>query len=228
MARFGNYSYTKIDFINQVGVVLAMKRRWEQSYRWSCIRNAHLLGFAIGCSSSEEYLFYAQEASSFSRLISPLSRFSPTRSRQSSSFCSYSHRGEAAPRASRCFICLSALFITCNLALARARVISYWFSAPFPSVPWAVASSSPPFCLLFFLFIFFFFSVSSSGERAWLRSYSIVMWVRNIIRRREEMAIDWMWNIVICITMIVKSRMSVFDRRILQKMWLDLISIKYK
>lgn len=29
-----------------------------------------------------------------------------------------------------------------------------------------------------------------SGERAWLRSYSIVMRVRNIIRRREEMAID--------------------------------------
>lgn len=58
---------------------------------------------------------------------------------------------EAAPRASRCFICLSALFITCNLALARARVISYWFSA-LPALPFLAppppASSSPPFSSL--------------------------------------------------------------------------------
>lgn len=48
---------------------------------------------------------------------------------------------ETAPRASRCFICLSALFITCNLALARARVISYWFSAS-PLIPPPPSSSS--------------------------------------------------------------------------------------
>lgn len=63
--------------------------------------------------------------------------------RWSSSFSSCSRRGEAAPRASRCFICLSALFITCNLALTRARIISYWFSAPLPFVPRVVASSPP-------------------------------------------------------------------------------------
>lgn len=67
--------------------------------------------------------------------------------RWSSSFSSCSYWGEAAPRASRCFICLSALFITCNLAFTRARVISYWFSAPLPFVPRAVASSPPPVSL---------------------------------------------------------------------------------
>lgn len=67
--------------------------------------------------------------------------------RRSSSFCSCSRRGEAAPRASRCFICLSALFITCNLALTRARVISYWFSTPLPLDLRAVASSPPPVSL---------------------------------------------------------------------------------
>lgn len=67
--------------------------------------------------------------------------------RRSSSFCSCSRRGEAAPRASRCFICLSALFITCNLALTRARVISYWFSTPLPLDLRVVASSPPPVSL---------------------------------------------------------------------------------
>lgn len=78
-----------------------------------------------------------------SAIVSP-TRFARSLARSTiSSFCSYSCRGEAAPRASRCFICLSALFITCNLALARARVISYWFSAQLPFVPRAIASSPP-------------------------------------------------------------------------------------
>lgn len=63
--------------------------------------------------------------------------------------------GEAAPRASRCFICLSALFITCNLALARARVISYWFSASFHTLPY----SPPPLVVPYFLASFFFLPV---------------------------------------------------------------------
>lgn len=118
--------------------------------RRTCTKKLHASSsFAIGCSFSEEYLLYVQDASSFPRLSFLLFLGSlplvPFSTESSSSFCSYSRRGEAAPRTSRCFICLSVLFITCNLALARARVISYWFSAPLPFSPRAVASSSSPF-----------------------------------------------------------------------------------
>lgn len=122
--------------------------------------------------------------------------------RRSSSFCSCSPSGgggEAAPRVSRCFICLSALFITCNLALARARVISYWFSTPFfPSLfrPLrAIASSPPPLSRPTLFHIRFFFLSSYCGssaslvgaERARLRAHStsIVIRARNVVRRRR-------------------------------------------
>jgi len=92
--------------------------------------------FSARSLDSDEYLLCARDE--LPRHFSPPSRFSPSRAPPIFLLLFLSlppPRGEAAPRASRCFICLSALFITCNLALARARVISYWFSAPFLPSP---------------------------------------------------------------------------------------------
>lgn len=81
-----------------------------------------------------------------------------------SSFLRFFER-EAAPRASRCFICLSALFITCNLALARARVISYWFSASLHTPRRSAPSSTLPLLLPSYLFLFFLLVASVLAPR---------------------------------------------------------------
>lgn len=115
--------------------------------------------------------------------------------RWSSSFSSYSRRGEAAPRASRCFICLSALFITCNLALTRARVISYWFSAPLPFVPRAVASSPLLFSLsshsLYLRLLLQFFCLSSGR---WTSSVTSVLDVDCYANEKCRKAMRWDGN----------------------------------
>lgn len=91
-------------------------------------------------------------------------------------------RGEAAPRASRCFICLSALFITCNLALTRARVISYWFSLP-------RCSSRPPSRRFFASSGFPFFFFPFYGR--WTSSVTSVLGVDCYANEKCRKATKW-------------------------------------
>lgn len=180
-----------------------------------------------GCSPSllhvEEYLFCAVEMSSlaalclsFSLLALPRVPLPLVRPGHLLLLFLLSRRGEAAPRASRCFICLSALFITCNLALARARIISYWFSAPLPlgSPEPSPLPSSPPLSLLPVAsssssssLLLLRLSASLVGaERARLRARSapIVMRARNVVRRRNGLMINRTRNIVVFIATIIR------------------------